>query len=120
MLLFQRINWKLFRRLFFLIGLFTFLSFWAVVADGENGPSSQWWIISLVKSFDVSRWPTLYLYNWDEGPWTLFVGGLFLNVLLLSFLVERLVYFIKGLIKGYSKSNLQRHRPNEHGHQSVH
>jgi hypothetical protein len=95
MVLFQGFDKRVFIVLSLLLGLFTIVSFWALVADGENGPFSNIWINLLVKSFDLARWPTLYLYNWNESSLEMGLLGLLMNVVLNAYILERIIYFTK-------------------------
>lgn len=89
-------NWKLFATIVLAWGLLTAFSFIAASAlhDGTLGNSAIGHFFA--KLFYAFRFPmhTLLWSMVSRGGFILYGGGLLINILLYSFIIERLFYFI--------------------------
>jgi hypothetical protein len=96
MIFFQNINLKIIKVLILLLTIYFIPCFLAAGAEDEGTLGTSFLSQFFFISFQVIRFPTHTIF-WDLFSKTLgvYVLGLFINMLIYSFLIERVLFFIK-------------------------
>ena len=99
----MKFNKKVFFITTIIIGILTFLSFWAAFFEDEGTLPENLFCIILAQLFYIFRFPTHTLF-WSiiiNAGVTVYFIGLFINSLLYGFLTERIISCIKFIMYNF-------------------